>query len=93
MKYELIVKDLKKLSDDIYQNEDCIDNEKMANEILESMIEQLGNVVKFMEWIDSNDFIEDINDNHLSNLRDEIDLYQLGDIMNLLDVINIKESE
>lgn len=93
MKYNLIVKDLKKLSNDIYQNEDCIDNEKMANEILESMIEQLGNVVKFMEWIDCNDFIEDINDNHLSNLRDEIDLYQLGDIMNLLDVINIKESE
>lgn len=93
MKYNLIVKDLKKLSNDIYQNEDCIDDEKMANEILESMIEQLGNVVKFMECIDCNDFIEDINDNHLSNLRDEIDLYQLGDIMNLLDVINIKESE
>lgn len=92
-KYNLIVKDLKKLSNNIYQNESCINNEKMANEILESMIEQLSNVVKFMEWIDCNDFIEDINDNHLSNLRDEIDLYQLGDIMNLLDVINIKVVE
>lgn len=93
MKYDLIVKDLKKLSNDIYQNEDCIDDEKMANEILECMIKQLGNVVEFMEWIDFNGFIDDINDNHLSNVWDEIDLYQLGDIMNLLNVINVKESE
>lgn len=93
MKYNLIVKDLKKLSNDIYQDENCIDDEKMANEILECMIKQLGIIVEFMEWIDFNDFIEDLNDNHLSNLWNEIDVYQLGDIMNLLNVVNIKECE
>lgn len=93
MKYNLIVKDLRKLSNDIYQNENCIDNEKMANEMLESMIKQLGIIVEFMEWIYFNDFIEDLNDNHLGNLWGEIDVNQLGDLINLLNVIDIKECE
>ena len=90
MKNILQVETLSKLSMDIYQNDSCIKDEKMANEILESMIEQLGIIAKFMEWIDFNDFINDINDNHLSNLWDEIDLYQIGDVINLLDSMKVK---
>ena len=93
MKYELIVKDLKKLSNDIYQDENCIDDEKMANEIIKVMIDNLMQIYKLVDKLDELDFLEKMNNTKLYEIRDEIDLYQLGDTMNLLSKINIKECE
>lgn len=93
MKYNLIVKDLKKLSNDIYQDENCIDDEKMANEIVNNMVANLVQIYKLIDKLDDLDFLEKMNNTKLYEIRNEIDLYQLGDIMNLLNVINIKECE
>ncbi len=90
MKNILQVETLSKLSMDIYQNDSCIKDEKMADEILESMIEQLEAITKFVETLDENDVVDAYGDLKINRLRDEVDLYQIGDVINLLDSMKVK---
>lgn len=90
MKNILQVETLSKLSMDIYQADNCIKDEKMADEILESMIEQLQAISEFVEWLDENDSLTIINRNTPFDLREKFDLYQIGDVINLLDSMKVK---
>lgn len=74
---ELKVKDLEQLSYNIYQDEFAIDTEEMANECLQSLNENLKKVYDFI-----------LHNEEQANEKD-IDLYQVGDIINLLDTIKI----
>lgn len=72
---ELKVKDLEQLSYNIYQDEFAIDTEEMANECLQSLNENLKKVYDFIL--------------HNEEQANEIDLYQVGDIINFLETIKI----
>lgn len=87
----LMIKSLEKLSNDIYDNDSCIDSEEMANGIIESMAEQLHYVYALIERLDEEEHLENINDIEVHKARNEIDLYQIGDIINLLNTIKIKK--
>ena len=72
---ELKIKDLEQLSYNIYQDEFAIDTEEMANECLQSLNENLKKVYDFILYNEEQ--------------PNEIDLYQIGDIINFLDTIKI----
>ena len=74
---ELKVKDLEQLSYNIYQDEFSLDTEEMANECLQSLNENLKKVYDFI-----------LHNEEQANEKG-IDLYQIGDIINLLDTIKI----
>ena len=89
-RYDLIVRNLERLSLDIYQDTNCIDSEKEANEILGYMIENLNQIYELLNHLDGLDFLEKMNNNKLYEVWDKIDVYQLGDTLNLLERTNIK---
>lgn len=82
MKNILEVKSLEQLSYSIYQDEYCMDDDKQANECLKSLLENLERVYKYFDNMEELD-MDWVNDN--------IDLYQIGDIINFLETIEIKE--
>ena len=77
---ELPIKNLAQLSYSIYQDDSLIESEKKANECLEYLLENMTNIYSFLEQFEGNE----LQDNN-------IDLYQLGDIMNFIETIKIKE--
>lgn len=74
VKNELPIKNFEQLSYSIYQDEYVIENEKVANECVEYLTENLKKVY---------DFLED------KELSEDIDLYQIGDVINFLETIKI----
>lgn len=78
----LEVKSLEQLSYSIYQDEYLMDNNKQANKCLKSLIENLERVYEYFDNMEELD-MDWVNDN--------IDLYQIGDIINFLETIEIKE--
>lgn len=77
---ELPIKNLAQLSYSIYQDDSLIESEEKANECLEYLLENMTNIYSFLEQFEGNE----LQDNN-------IDLYQLGDIMNFIETIKIKE--
>lgn len=82
VKNNLLVKNLKQLSYSVYQDEDLIEDEKKANECIKYLTENLQRVYDFLS--DNDDVFDDLQKN-------EIDVYQIGDIINFLKTINIKK--
>ena len=88
---KLIVNDLKEFSDKIYQNNNCINDYKFANNIIKELKNNLINIYDFL------DNIEDILDNDweiISKVEEYLqktncDIYMIGDVINLLDNIKI----
>lgn len=94
VKNDLIVKSLKQLSYSIYQADDLIESEEKANECIKYLTEHLQRVYEFLD----EDIYELCEDNevmisciHETMQEKGIDVYQIGDIINFLDTINIKE--
>lgn len=90
MKNILKVKTLSKLSVDIYQDDNCIKDVKTANEIIKFLQDNLSKVYKFIETIDENDVVDAYGDLSINRLRDGFDLYQIGDVINLLDSMEVQ---
>ena len=82
VKNTLEVKSLEQLSYSIYQDEYCMDNDKQANKCLKSLIENLEKVYEYF------DNMEELG---MDWVNENIDLYQIGDIINFLETIEIKE--
>ena len=73
----LEVKSLEQLSYSIYQDEYCMGDDKQANECIKYLTDNLKRVYEYLDNMDCVD--------------ESIDLYQIGDIINFLDTIEIKE--
>ena len=85
---KLPIKNLAQLSYSIFQDEFCISTEKKANECLQYLTENLKKVYCFIESLD-----DEINlNNSQQDYFDDIDLYQIGDIINFLETIKIKKA-
>lgn len=84
---KLVVNDLKKFSKMLYDNENNVDNYKMANDIIKELNNNLKDIYNFLEDLDN--IIEDTNERNKIELYNNIDIYLLGDIINLLDNIKI----
>lgn len=82
VKNVLGVKSLEQLSYSIFQDEYLMEDENKANDCLKYLIENLG---KVYEYLDNQ---EDYSMNWVMN---NIDLYQIGDIINFLETIEIKK--
>ncbi len=92
-KEKLVVSDLKDFSKKIYQDENCINDYKMANEIIEELKNNLSKVYDFLDNIYDiveNEEIENKIEEYL--IEKEIDVYQVGDTINLLDNIKITKN-
>lgn len=87
---ELPIENLSQLSYSIYQDEYIIDNEDTANDCLKYLLENLKKVYDLIDTLDEGEYFEN-KDNNVSKLRNEIDLYQVGDIINFLETIKIKK--
>lgn len=87
---ELKIKNLAQLSYSIYQDEFVIDSEDTANDCLKYLLENLVNIYDFIDTLDEGEYFDN-KDNYVSKLRDNVDLYQLGDIINFIQTIKIKK--
>ena len=86
---DLYVKNLSQLSYSIFQDENLIESEEKANECLNYLLDNLKKVYDLIDTLDEGGYFDN-KDNHVSQLRDDIDLYQVGDILNFLETIKIK---
>lgn len=86
---DLYVKNLSQLSYSIFQDENLIENEEKANDCLNYLLDNLKKVYDLIDTLDEGGYFDN-KDNHVSQLRDDIDLYQVGDILNFLETIKIK---
>ena len=85
---ELKIKNLAQLSYSIFQDEYVIDSEETANDCLKYLLENLVNIYDFIDTINEDDnTLSDIQNEYLKN----VDLYQLGDIINFIQTIKIKK--
>ena len=85
---ELKIKNLAQLSYSIFQDEYVIDNEETANDCLKYLLENLVNIYDFIDTINEDDnTLSDTQNEYLNN----VDLYQLGDIINFIQTIKIKK--
>lgn len=82
MKNILEVKSLEQLSYSIYQDEYCMENNRQANKCLKGLIKNLEKVYEYFENIEELD---------MDWVQENIDIYQIGDIINFLETIEIKE--
>lgn len=85
---ELPVKNLKQLSYSIWQDDTCMENEEQANKCLEDLLDNLKRVYDFLDTLDEEDnTLTKTQQSYLEN----IDLYQIGDIINFIETIKIKK--
>ena len=89
-KNKLVVSDLKHFSKMLYDNENNIYDYKMANDILKELNNNLKEIYSFLEDLDN--IIEDTNERDKIELYNNIDIYLLGDTINLLDNIVITKN-
>lgn len=90
VKNNLLVKNLKQLSYSVYQDEDLIEDEKRANECIKYLTENLKSVYDLLDNV-MDILNEDLGMEKLQDELNKIDLYQVGDIINFLETINIKK--
>ena len=90
VKNDLLVKNLKQLSYSIYQDEDLIEDEKKANECIKYLTDNLKSVYNLLDNV-IDILNEDLGMEKLQDELNKIDLYQVGDIINFLETINIKK--
>ena len=87
---ELPIKNLKQLSYSIFQDEYLIEDENKANECLKYLIDNLDKLRNLIDYMDEGGYFDN-QENKTTILRNEIDIYQIGDILNFLETIKIKE--
>ena len=87
---KLPIKNLAQLSYSIYQDDSLIESEDKANECLKYLKENLQKVYDLIEMLDDEEYFED-EKNEVSKKRNEVDLYQIGDIINFIETIKIKK--
>ena len=89
-KSKLIVKSLDKLSFDLYGNAYEIDSEDFANELISNLSINLQKAYDLIDMLDVEGYFED-ETKEVTQARNEVDLYQIGDVVNLLNSIEVKE--
>ena len=87
---ELPIKNLAQLSYSIYQDDSLIESEDKANECLKYLKENLQKVYDLIDMLDNGEYFED-EEKEVSKKRNEVDLYQIGDIINFIETIKIKK--
>ena len=87
---ELPIKNLAQLSYSIYQDDSLIESEDKANECLKYLKENLQKVYDLIDMLDDGEYFED-EEKEVSKKRNEVDLYQIGDIINFIETIKIKK--
>lgn len=90
MKNKLVVESLDKLSVDLYDNEYEIDSEQFANELLTYLAINLQKAYDLICMLDSEGYFDD-ETKKVTQVRNEVDLYQIGDVVNLLNSIEVEE--
>lgn len=83
-KVQLIVEDLDKFSYDIYNMYPMIDTQDMANKIIGDLKD---NLTKLYDMIDKKHDFEEVLSEY------DIDLYKIGDVINLLNLIEVKADD
>ena len=79
------------LSNVLYQHAGAIDSEKMAREIITALNDNLKKAYKLIDKLDEGGYFDDeINNRFICELRATLDLYQVGDVINLLDGLKIE---
>ena len=87
---KLPIKNLAQLSYSIYQDDSLIESEDKANECLKYLKENLQKVYDLIEMLDDEEYFED-EKKEVPKKRNEVDLYQIGDIINFIETIKIKK--
>lgn len=80
------------LSNVLYQHAGAIDSEKMARELIKTLNDNLKNAYDFINKLDDSGLLDQDNHNlfELLDARDAFDVYQVGDVINLLDGLKIE---
>jgi len=78
MKHKLLIEDIEKLSDDIWQDPDLLDDVKQVNTTIKMWVEELTKLYNLLDGLD-----EPL----------PFDTYILGDIINLLAVVEAVEEK
>lgn len=96
VKNKLRVKSLEQLSYSIFQDENLMENVEKANDCIKYLTENLKVLYDLIDTLDSEGYFDcdnklGINNLEVLKIRDNFDLYQLGDVINLLETIEIEE--
>lgn len=86
----LKVNTLSELSMDIYDYDNCIKDKQTADEIIQVLKDNLSAVYTYIECLDDLGVIEKLNNTRAEELRSSIDLYQIGDTINLLSEMKVE---
>ena len=90
MKNKLIVESLDKLSIDLYNNDNEIESEQFANELLTHLSINLQKAYDLIDMLDAEDYFDD-ETKKVAQARREVDLGQILDVSNLLNSMEVKE--
>lgn len=90
MKNKLIVESLDKLSFDLYGNAYEIDSEDFANKLISNLSINLQKAYDLIDMLDIENYFND-ETKEVTKVRSEVDLYQIGDVVNLLNSIEVEE--
>lgn len=90
MKNKLVVESLDKLSVDLYDNEYEIDSEDFANELISNLAINLQKAYDLIDMLDNGGYFDD-ETKKVTQIRSEVDLYQIGDVINLLNKMEVEE--
>lgn len=92
-KVQLVIDDLDKFSVDVYNMYPLVDSEDMANKIIADLKDELKTLYEFIECFDNKDGLYKMNSRELSHLRESFDIYKMGDLINILDLIEVKAKD
>lgn len=75
----------------LYDDPHAVDTKKMARELIKTLNDNLKNAYKLIDKLDEGGYFDDeINNRFIYDLRATLDLYQVGDVINLLDGLKIE---
>ena len=88
-----LLTNLNELSEALYQDPHAVDSAESARELIKALNDNLKKAYDFINKLDDSgyldgNFYEQEPETH--NARDAFDVYQIGDIINLLDGLRIE---
>lgn len=88
-----LLTNLKELSEALYQDPHAVDSAESARELITALNDNLKNAYDFIDKLDDSGYLDGNfyeQEPKTHNARDAFDLYQIGDVINLLDGLRIE---
>ena len=86
-----LLTNLNELSEALYQDPHAVDSAESARELIKALNDNLKNAYKLIDKLDEGGYFDDeINNRFIYDLRATLDLYQVGDVINLLDAVQLE---